>query len=171
MELRFQTAKRSDMSSAIPQRGRFADSQKSRFQGAKCSNMCSAVLQLGWFADAQESHFQAANRSNMGNVVLQECWLATSQESPFQAAKRSYISSGILQWGRHPAAQESSFQQRTVKIWLVPTCKGVNFLILKNRVFRLLNVHVDVATRKDFDLLMLMKLVFRVRIIEIWLMP
>ena len=50
-----QAAKRSDMSSAILQQGRFADVQESRFQFAKRSEMGSAVPEGGWFPAAQES--------------------------------------------------------------------------------------------------------------------
>ena len=73
--------------------------------------MGSAILQEGRFNDAQESRFKAANRSNMGNAVLQEERLATAQESRFQAAKRSDMRSA--------------------------SCKKVDLLMFRNRVFRM----------------------------------
>ena len=131
-ELRFETAKSSDMGCATLLEGRFDDaaessfqcfkfricaakgqlatSQKSRFQAAKCSNKSSAILQKVRFADVQESRFHAAKRSNMSNAVLLGCRLPTSLESRFHAAKPSNMSSSILKESRLADAQESRFQ-------------------------------------------------------------
>ena len=73
----------------------------------------------------------------MSNSVLHGDAFLHALKSRFQTTKCSHMSSDFLQWGRYSAAQESSFQLRNVKTWVVPTCKVVNFLIL--RYFQLWN--------------------------------
>ena len=51
---------------------RFDDIQELRFQTAKHSDMSCAELQGGLFADAQESRFQGAKRTNIGRVSSNE---------------------------------------------------------------------------------------------------
>ena len=53
-ELRFQTAKRSDMGCADLQEGRFGDCQDWHCHAANPSDMSIAIQQEGRFADAQE---------------------------------------------------------------------------------------------------------------------
>ncbi len=112
----FEAWKSSQMGCSALLCGLFADFQESRFQSTKRSNMCSAVLEYGRSAYFHEFCFQAAKRSDMDCVELQGCRFADCQERHFQAAKRSDKSGTILQ--------------------------EVDFLMLRNRVFKVRNVEI-----------------------------
>ena len=73
----------------------------------------------------------------MSSGILQEGRFADAQESRFQAAKRLDMSSVILQEGRFADAQQSRFQDAKDEIWAVLSSHEVDFLILRNGVFRL----------------------------------
>ena len=99
---------------------RFADTQETCFEAWIRSHMgCSAFLCVR-FVDSQESRIQVAKRSDMGIAVMKGLRFADFQEWYFQAAKRSNKSSTILQ--------------------------DVDLLMLRNRVLRLLKVHIWVVS-------------------------
>ena len=83
------------------------------FQGAKLSNMGCAVHQWGWFADAQEKRIQAAKRSEMGSAVRKGV--------------------GFLM------LKNCVSRLQIVQIWVIPSSKGVDWLLHRNRLFRLRN--------------------------------
>ena len=55
------------MSIAVMHSGQFCDVQELRFETAKISDMCCATLLEGSFVDAAELSFQGAKNSNMGS--------------------------------------------------------------------------------------------------------
>ena len=61
--------------------------------------------------------------------------ICDAHESRFKAAKRSYVGSAVLQGGRFATAQDSIFQAIYGHIWVLSSCKGVNLLMLRNRVY------------------------------------
>ena len=87
--------------------GRLATSQKSRFQAAKLSNMGSALQQFGIFPDSQKSRFKAKKRLHMCSAILEE--------------------------GRFADTQESRFQARIFQIYILMSCKRVDYLLHRNR--------------------------------------
>ena len=95
---------------------RFADNEESSFEAWKPSHMGFAALLYSRFADVQELRFHGAKSWNMGSAVQQWVWFADAQESRIQF------------W---------NFQ-----ILKVPTLKNFDFLMLRNRIFRLGNVHI-----------------------------
>ena len=95
---------------------RFANTQESCFETSKRSHMCCAALLCGRFGDIQELRFKPEKRSDMDSAELQGDLFPDCQEWYFQAAK--------------------------VQIRAVPSCKWVDLLIRRNRVFRVRNVEI-----------------------------
>ena len=60
------------MGSAVQQVVRFADVQELRFLTAKRSDMGCEALQVGLFANCQEWRFQPSKRSDMSRTILLE---------------------------------------------------------------------------------------------------
>ena len=94
------------------------------------------------FTDAQESRFEAWNRSYMGSAILQVCRLADLRELCFQPVKRSDMECSKLQGGKFSDSQESIYRLRNIQMWVLPTRKVFDFLLLRNGVFRLRIVQI-----------------------------
>ncbi len=58
------------MSTAVMNSGQFSDVQELRFETAKRSDMGCATLLEGRFVDAPKSSFQGAKKSNMGSIYV-----------------------------------------------------------------------------------------------------
>ena len=78
----------------------------------------------------------------MACSVLLYARFADSQKSRFQASKRSNMRSAILEGGRTADIHELCLKQQNVQIRTVSNCKGVYSLIVRNGIFRFLNVQV-----------------------------
>ena len=103
-----------------------------------------AVQLWGWFAQAQESRIEAAKRSEKGSSVPQSGWIADSQESRFIAANCSYMGNASCKGVDYLLNRNLVFRLRMVQIWAVPSCKRVQLLMLRNRVFSLRIVQICV---------------------------
>ena len=90
---------------------------------------------------------------------MQDVRFADTQGSSCQASKRSIM---VLENGPPADIQEFYFQAANVRKWTVPTCKGVDLLMLRNRVCRVRIVEIwAVLSRKEIDLLVHRNRVFR----------
>ena len=103
----------------------------------------------------------------MACAVLLGGRFADNQELRFSTAERRYWLCGTAR-GLIADCQEWRFKLWKGQIWAVLSYKGVYFLMLRNRVFRLRNVLIwAVPSCKKVDLLMLRNRFF-MRNLEIW---
>ena len=177
---------------------RFDESQESRFQAAKRSEMCSAFMQGFWFADAQESRVQFAKRSDMGIAVMKVLRFADVQESCFEAWKRAHMCCVALLCGRFADTQEERIQaanrskmwsavpqwlicwcwgiaysgSRNIQMWVVPSRKDFDKLILRNRFFKVSKIwFMGSAVRVSGWSAGIQEFCFQAANVQIWILP
>ena len=97
---------------------------------------CAALL-CGRYADVQEFCFQTAKRTDMDCKGLQVGLLANCQEWRIVAAKRQIRGVPSCKGVDLLLFRNRVFSVRIFEIWAVLSSNEVDFLILRNRVFRL----------------------------------
>ncbi len=108
--------------------------------------MCSDIQQGRRFFDAQESPIQVAKRSEMGIAFMKGLRFIHTQESCFEAWKSSHMGCVSRLCGRFVDAQESRIQAANLS-------------------------KMGSALPPVFNLLMLIKLLFGLRNIQMWAVP
>ena len=100
-----------------------------------------AVQQRVRFGDAEESRIQAENRSD-GKCCPARCLIADAQESLIQVAKRSNVGIAVVKGLRFADTQELRFEAWKRSHMGCYACYMFDLLILRNCVFRLVNVQI-----------------------------
>ncbi len=133
-----QDCKYSHMNIDVMHCDRFGNVLELRFHTARSSDMNCVTLLEGRFEDAAELSFQdskfriwAAKRS-----------ISYFTEIAFSACKMFKYSSAILQDFRFADVRNRVFRLRNGEIWAALCCKMVVLLILRNRPFRLSHVQI-----------------------------
>ena len=129
----FSSGKLSDTGSVVLQGGRFADTQESAFQAAKRSDMGNAVLKRWRFPDTNQSRFQNVKRWNICSRVLQGVRKADAQELRIQASIRSDMARADSKDFCLLSHKNRVFRMRNIQICVLPSCKWVDLLLLRNR--------------------------------------
>ena len=77
----------------------------------------------------------------MRSDVMQGSRFGLCSEIAFSDGE-NFILIAVLQGGQFVTSQESRFQAAEVHIWDLPSCKEVDLVLLKDRVFGLRNVPI-----------------------------